>query len=97
MTRRASSIRLEVPVFRSRLETWEDTVFLLITRLDGRVGRCDRRMLSAQALWLPQVSTVPVCVEGDGGADGPGLYPVRDGNGLEFAVPNCVQLGVTAK
>jgi hypothetical protein len=31
VTRRSSSIRLEVPFFRSRLETWEDTVFSLIT------------------------------------------------------------------
>jgi hypothetical protein len=31
MTRRASSTRLEVPVFQRRLETWEDTVFSLIT------------------------------------------------------------------
>jgi hypothetical protein len=31
MTRRASSIRLEVPVFRSRLKTLEDTVYSLIT------------------------------------------------------------------
>jgi hypothetical protein len=31
MTRRANSIRLEVPVFRSRLKTLEDTVYSLIT------------------------------------------------------------------
>jgi hypothetical protein len=31
VTRRASSIRLEVLVFRSRLEKGEDTVFSLIT------------------------------------------------------------------
>jgi hypothetical protein len=31
MTRRASLIRLEVPVLRSRLKTLEDTVYSLIT------------------------------------------------------------------